>query len=107
MRGEIWTAAAREAYTGKPRPVVIIQSDFFDATDWVTVCPLTTDLTNAPLLRVPIEPSPDTGLEQPCRMMVDKLTRMPRTNMSSRLGRLSDADMVRMERSMVVFLGLA
>ncbi|MGL5929638.1 MAG: type II toxin-antitoxin system PemK/MazF family toxin, partial [Dermatophilaceae bacterium] len=41
-RGDIRIAAARGAYTGKPRPVVIVQDDRFDATSSVTVCPLTT-----------------------------------------------------------------
>jgi hypothetical protein len=30
-RGEIWTVAAGAAYTGKPRPAVIVQDDRFDA----------------------------------------------------------------------------
>jgi mRNA-degrading endonuclease toxin of MazEF toxin-antitoxin module len=30
--GEIYTAAARGPYTGKPRPVLIVQDDRFDAT---------------------------------------------------------------------------
>jgi mRNA interferase MazF len=55
-RGEIWTAAAGSGYVGEPRPVVIVQDDRFDATDSVTVCGLTTDPTDAPLLRVAIEP---------------------------------------------------
>ncbi|MFZ0381952.1 MAG: type II toxin-antitoxin system PemK/MazF family toxin, partial [Solirubrobacteraceae bacterium] len=58
-RGEIYTAAARGGYTGKPRPVVIVQDDRFDATSSVTVCPLTTNPVDAPLVRIPIEPSDD------------------------------------------------
>jgi mRNA interferase MazF len=60
-RGEIYTAAARGAYTGKPRPVVILQDDRFDATTSITVCPLTTNPVRAPLLRLPIEPSGGTA----------------------------------------------
>lgn len=60
-RGEVWTAAGRSAYAGKPRPVLIIQDDRFDATDWITVCPFTSDSTFA-LFRVPIEPSSNNGL---------------------------------------------
>jgi mRNA interferase MazF len=44
-RGEIWSVAARGAYTGKPRPAVIVQDDRFDATASVTICALTTDPT--------------------------------------------------------------
>ena len=56
-RGEIWTVAGGKDYAGKPRPVVIVQDDRFDMTDSVTVCAFTTDPTDAPLLRLPIEPS--------------------------------------------------
>lgn len=50
-RGEIWTVAGGNDYAGKPRPVVIVQDDSFDATDSITVCALTTDPTDAPLFR--------------------------------------------------------
>lgn len=106
-RGEIYTAAARGAYTGKPRPVAIVQDDRFDATASVTVCPFTTDLVDAPLLRITIEPSPDNGLDQPSSLMVDKITTMPRSGLDARLGRLRDEELVQLNRSMTVFLGLA
>ena len=32
-RGDIWTVAGAKGYAGKPRPVVIVQNDSFDATD--------------------------------------------------------------------------
>jgi mRNA interferase MazF len=106
-RGEIWSAAARGAYTGKPRPVVIVQDDRFDATASVTVCAVTTDPTEAPLLRVRVDPDSHNGLHQASSLMVDKLTTVPRARLGSRIGRLADEDMVRLGRAMVVFLGLA
>lgn len=106
-RGELFTAATRGAYTGKPRPVVIIQDDRFDATASITVCPLTTNPVEAPLTRIPIEPSELNGLEQPSKLMVDKITTMPRDSLRDRLGRLGENDLVRLNRALVVFLGLA
>jgi mRNA interferase MazF len=106
-RGDIYTAAARGRYTGKPRPVVIVQDDRFDATASVTVCPLTTNPVVAPLTRVAVEPSSLTGLNEPSRLMVDKVTTMPRTNLRDHLGRLSEEDLIRLNRGLVVFLGLA
>lgn len=105
-RGEIWTAAARGAYTGKPRPVVILQDDRFDATASVTVCAFTTDPTDAPLLRISVMPDELNGLDRPCRLMVDKLTTVPRANLGERLGQLSDATMRDLASAIVVFLGL-
>lgn len=106
-RGEVWTAAAGSGYAGKPRPVVIIQDDLFEATASVTVCAFTTDPTDAPLLRMPVAADDTTGIRQPSRVMVDKITTIPRSKLGERIGRLSDDDMTRLARSIVVFLGLA
>lgn len=105
-RGEIYTAAARGAYTGKPRPVVLIQDDRFDATACVTVCPFTTNPVDARLARILIEPTDDNGLDRPSSLMVDKLTTVPRSTLGERLGRLRDAQLLQLNRSLMVFLGL-
>lgn len=107
IRGEIWTAAAGSGYVGKPRPVVIIQDDRFDATDSVTVCAFTTDPTEAPLFRLLIEPDEMNGLHEPCSLMVDKITTVPRSKLGERVGRLGDDDLVRLGRAVLVFFGLA
>ena len=106
-RGEIWTAAAGTGYVGKPRPVVIVQDDRFDATDSVTVCAFTTDSTDAPLFRLRIEPDEVNGLREPCSLMVDKITTVPRSKLGELVGRLRDEEMVRLGRATLVFLGLA
>jgi mRNA interferase MazF len=106
-RGEIYTAAARGPYTGKPRPVLIVQDDRFDATASVTVCPFTTSPVEAPLLRLPIDPSEENGLDQSSQIMVDKVTTVPRSSLGDRLGKLRDDEFVALNRSLLVFLGLA
>ncbi len=107
-RGEIWTAAGGKDYAGKPRPVVIVkQDDRFDATDSITVCAFTTDPTDAPLFRLQVEPNERNGLRSPCRLMADKITTVPKTKLGSRVGRLDDEDTLRLNRAMLVFLGLA
>ena len=106
-RGEIWTAAAGTGYVGKPRPVAIVQDDRFDATDSVTVCAFTTDPTGAPLFRLGIEPDDVNGLREPCSLMVDKIATVPRSKLGERIGRLSDEEMVRLGRAILVFFGLA
>jgi mRNA interferase MazF len=106
-RGEIWTIAGGTGYAGKPRPAVIVQDDSFDATASVTVCAFTTDPTDAELIRIPIEPSEHNGLHATSRLMVDKLTTVPRSRLRSLVGQLEDEDLVRLNRAMLVFLGLA
>jgi mRNA interferase MazF len=39
--------------------------------------------------------------------MVDKVTTVRRTSLTRRLGRLSDGDLIRLNRALLVFLGLA
>ena len=106
-RGEIWTASAGSGYVGTPRPVVIVQDDRFDATASVTICAFTTDPTDAPLIRLLIEADEMTGIRESSRLMVDKITTIPRSKLGERVGQLNDDDMIRLSRALVVFLGLA
>jgi mRNA interferase MazF len=106
-RGDIWTVAAGQGYAGKPRPAVILQDDRFDATASLTICPFTTDRTESPLIRLPVAPSPGNGLTAPSRLMVDKIMTVPKVKFGRRIGRLDDEDMVRLNRAILVLLGLA
>jgi len=106
-RGEVWTAAGGKDYAGKPRPVVIVQDDRFDATNSITICAFTSDPTDAPLFRLVVEPNTANGLDKPSRLMVDRVTTVPKARLGKRIGRLSDSDMVRVNRALLIFLGLA
>ena len=106
-RGEIWTVAGGAAYGGKPRPAVIVQDDRFDANDSIIVCPLTTDPTVAPIFRLPVQPSTQNGLRSPCRMMVDKLTAVPRRRLGRPVGSLASDEVRALNRAIFVFLGLS
>lgn len=106
-RGEVWTVAGGRDYAGKPRPVVIVQDDRFDRTSSITVCPFTTNPASAPLFRLPVEPNQENGLRASCRIMIDKVITIPRTKIGRRVGRMSDEDMLRLNRALLVFLGMA
>lgn len=106
-RGEVWTVAGAKDYAGKPRPVVILQDDRFDMTDSITICAFTTASTDAPLFRLPVAPTDMNGLRAESRLMVDKITTIPKTKIGTRVGRLADEDMVRLNRAVLVFLGIA
>jgi len=106
-RGEIWTVAGGKDYAGKPRPAVVLQDDRFDKTDSVTICAFTTDPTDAPLFRLLVEPTESNGLRASCRLMVDKITTVPKARTGTRVGRLADEDMVRLNRAVLVFFGIA
>jgi mRNA interferase MazF len=106
-RGEIWTISGGANYAGKPRPAVIVQDEHFDATSSITICAFTTDPTDAPLFRLAVEPTERNGLRASCRLMVDKITTVSRAKLRSRIGRLDEEDIVRLNRAILVFLGLA
>jgi mRNA interferase MazF len=106
-RGDIWTVAGGKDYAGKLRPVVVVQEDSFDATDSITICALTTDETEAPLFRLVVQPNDRNGLRLACRIMVDKITTVPKSKVGARAGRLDDEDILRLNQAMLVFLGLA
>ena len=105
-RGDIFTVAGGGDYAGKPRPAVIVQDDSFDATDSITICAFTTDATDAPLFRLPVEPDARNGLRAPCRLMVDKITTVAKTKVGARIGRLDEEDILRLNQAVLVFLGL-
>jgi mRNA interferase MazF len=106
-RGEVWTVSGGGPYAGKPRPAVIVQEDRFTATGSITLCAFTTDPTDAPLLRMLVEPTDRNGLKSASRLMIDKVTTVPKTRLGKRLGKLNDEDVVRLNRALTVFLGLA
>jgi mRNA interferase MazF len=106
-RGEVWTVSGGGPYSGKPRPAVIVQEDRFDSTSSVTLCVFTTDPTEAPLLRMLVEPTDRNGLKGSSRLMIDKITTVPKARLGKRLGKLNDEDIVRLNRALTVFLGLA
>lgn len=106
-RGDIWTVAGGQGYAGKPRPVAILQDDRFDAMSSIAICAFTTDPTSAPLFRLAIEANDRNGLKAPSRLMVDKITTVSKARLGAPIGRLDDEDMVRVNRAVLMFLGLA
>ena len=106
-RGDVWTVAGGKDYAGKARPVVILQDDSFDGTESITICAFTTDDTDAPLFRLAVEPNERNGLRIPCRLMVDKVTTVPKSKLGAHIGRLDDEDVLRLNQAVLVFLGLA
>ena len=106
-RGELWTIAGGSDFLGKPRPVLIVQDDLFDATSSVTICPLTTTVVDAPLIRVPVRATETSGLQQDSTLMIDKITTVRRSKLGRRLGRVDEELLLKFGRSALVFLGVA
>lgn len=105
-RGDIVTVAAPGDY-GKPRPAVVIQSDRMRETTSVLVAQMTSDLVDARLYRLPIEPTPDNNLKLPTQVMVSKLIAMPVHKIGPAMGRLTGAELLALDSLLMLMLGLA
>ena len=105
-RGDIVVAASSGAY-GKPRLNLVIQSDLFAGLQSVTVCPLTSDLReDAPYLRFSSEPNELNGLRQTSQIVIDKITTLPLSRVSGKIGVCDDNTMLQVTRALAVFLGV-
>jgi mRNA interferase MazF len=93
---------------GKPRPAIVIQSDWLKATDSVLVSLLITSaLVEAPLYRLQIEPSDANGLKAPSQVMVDKIIAMPRDKCGQVIGRINESELIALDHMLSVVIGLA
>lgn len=106
-RGEIWTIAAGSDYAAKPRPAIIVQSDRFDATLSVSVCPLTTTPVETVHIRFAIRPTESNGLLVPSYAMVDKISTLSRTKVGRFIGYVSKRQLALLNQRIALFLGLA
>jgi mRNA interferase MazF len=105
-RGDLVTVAAPGDY-GKPRPALVIQSDLFEELPSVTLCLVTSELRDAPIFRITVDPSPDNGLRRVSQIQVDKVLTVARERIGGTIGRLDDETMLKVNRSLAVFIGIA
>ena len=103
-RLEIWTASGGPDYASKPRPVVIIQDERI-STESVTVCGITSDPAEVPFYRPTIDAGDRTGLREVSRIMVDRITTLPRRKLGRRIGALSASEESELRQAIFLFLG--
>jgi len=107
LRGAVVVVASPGAYSGKPRPAVVLQ-----ATRWcekhpsLTLCPITSTLVEAPLIRIPVLPSAANGLRKPSQLMVDRLFTVPTASIGAVVGQLAEATMAEVEQAVRGWLDL-
>ena len=106
QRGDLITVAL-QGDLGKPRPALVLQSDWFVGHPTVIVLPVTGTLVDAPLMRITLEPSGANGLNKTSQVMVDKTITVRREKIGSVLGQVAPEKMLEIERCLAVFLGIA
>ena len=106
-RGDLVTVATQGDF-GKPRPALVIQSDLFNQTHpTVMLCLVTSVLREAPIFRLTVEPVAANGLKQTSQVQIDKVMTVLREKVGPSFGRLDDAAMVKVNRALAVFAGIA
>jgi mRNA interferase MazF len=105
-RGDVVTVALPGAY-GKPRPALVIRSDYFDALPSLTVLPVTSALRPTPLLRILVDPDRGNGLRTKSQIMIDKAQTVPRDQVGAVIGKLHADALLAVDRALAVFLGIA
>jgi len=106
-RGDVVIIAMQGDY-GKPRPALVIQSDLFNDThSSVAVAPVTSTIVDAPLFRLTVDPTNSNGLRSVSQIMVDKVTAVRRGKIGKVVGRLDNGTMVRVNRVITLWFGLA
>jgi mRNA interferase MazF len=98
---------ALQGDSGKPRPAVVVQADWFDALSTVVVLPLTSLRQDAAILRIDVTPSERNGLRLLSQIAVDRPQTIRRTKVGQVIGQLDSVIMLQVERALAVFLGLA
>jgi mRNA interferase MazF len=99
--------AAPSGDCGMPRPCLVVQSNLFSELPSLTICPLTSDVrADVPLLRITVEPEPSNGLEKFSQIAIDKITTLPASRISRKIGTISDTTQLQVTRSLAVFLGI-
>ncbi|MET0180494.1 MAG: type II toxin-antitoxin system PemK/MazF family toxin [Novosphingobium sp.] len=90
----------------KPRPCVVLQSDHYAVLPTVILLPITTDLSEPPSsLRTRLDPGEANGLRRPSEVMADIPITTRTQNVHQHVGRVSDSEMARIERALLLVLG--
>ena len=105
-RGDV-VVAALPGDAGKPRPWIVLRADRFAGHGRVTLLPVTSELQDAPILRVDISPSAGNGLRVSSQAMVDRSVSVAVERVGMVIGRLDAADLRAVGRAVLVYLGFA
>jgi mRNA interferase MazF len=106
-RGDVVIVATRGAYTSKPRPALVVQADRYNELHAsITLCPITSDVIDAPLFRISLPPGSRTGLSAPSQVMADKVVSVPREAVGRRIGQLDVAELTAVDDALRGWLSL-
>jgi mRNA interferase MazF len=105
-RGDVVIVSAPGSF-GKPRPAVVIQNSRLERLlSSVIVCFMTTDGEQTHHLRILIEPSQENNLRETSHVQTDKIMTFPTDKVRGPIGRLTDGQMMAIDRGLLAILDL-
>lgn len=105
-RGDLVLVSASGDY-GKPRPALVVQTDYFSEHPSVTICLVTTHAVDAPLYRYELAPGAANGLTATSFVQIDKVMTISRQKAGQVIGRLGDKQMSEITRLLALWIGIA
>ena len=106
-RGDLVTIAMQGDF-GKPRPALVLQFDVFsNIHETVSVALLSSNLIQAPIFRLNVIPDDRNGLTKECQIQIDKIMSVRKEKIGKVIGTLDDTILVRVNRALALWLGLA
>src|SRR6056297_2021622 len=107
-RGDIVTVISSGDF-GKPRPAVIIQGDSLNLAkpNSTIVALITSSLQDAPLLRLTLEPSPESGLKKLSQIQSNRIMSIRTDRIGANIGRLNGNQQAELNRLLALSIGLA
>jgi mRNA interferase MazF len=91
---------------GKPRPGVIVQSDELGELSSLIVCPMSSYVDAANLMRPIVAPTVQNGLLVRTQIMTDKLNTLRRDRVKRVIGTLDSDACERLNTALLLVLGL-
>ncbi len=94
---------------GKTRPVVVIHGQLIEGLlSTSIICPITTQLSSATLLRVhiPFQDASTTGLSEPSDVIVDQIRSIDNQRLIKKLGELPSAQAEQLQKSLQTILAV-
>ena len=105
-RGDIYTAATGSGFGGKPRSVLIIQSDVFPTAAKRLVALIGSPVDAAAPIRVDIAPDASNNLLGASQVMMDIILPVRSDQFGTQVGRLAERDMRRVDEALMLVLGI-
>ncbi len=105
-RGDLVLAAGKGDFSGKLRPALVVRNDQFAGFPTIVLCPVTSHLTGAIPVRIPLPCNERTGLEKSSEVEIDKIQALQIGRVRETIGHANGEEMVAVDDALRLWLDL-